>query len=108
MTKRMDEILKYLRRSRYRRMVFNAMGSRITSPQKIVSKTDLDLKTVEHVINSLKEEKLVKKVAKAGKQQLYEPTALGKAALKIRNQWGHLDWKGTNRQRRISRKVTRK
>jgi len=107
MAKKMDEIIKYLKASPYRRVVLNRMGSSITSAEKLRAKTDLQIRTIEHVFKSLREKKLIKPMGKSGKRTLYTTTALGKAALKIKNQWGLYRWKGTNRQRRISRRVTK-
>ncbi len=106
MAKRMDEIIKYLRTSSYRRAVLNAMGPSITSPEKIASRTNLRVASVKPILKALQGKGLVKRIGKTGKQELYEPTALGKAAFEMRDQWGSLGWKGTSKQRRISRPVT--
>jgi len=107
MVKKMDEIVKYLRASPYRRSVLNAMGSSITSAEKIKAKTSMQVSTINHVLRSLNTKGLVKSRGMAGKRSLYETTALGKAALQMKNQWGIIKWKGTNKQRRISRRVTK-
>lgn len=106
MAKRMDEIVKYLKASSYRRAVLNAMGSSIMSPEKIASKTNLRVASVKPVLKALKGKGLVKSMGKTGKQELYETTALGRTALQMRSQWGYLKWKGTSKQRRFSRPVT--
>jgi predicted transcriptional regulator len=108
MAKRMDDIIKYLRASGYRRAVLNAMGPSITSPEKIASRTDLRVANIKPVLKSLMKKGLIRYVGKTGKQELYEATSLGKAAIEMRNQWGHLYWKGTSKQRRISRPVTQR
>ncbi len=108
MAERMDEIIKYLRASAYRRVVMNAMGTGVISPEKIASKTNLRAAAVKPVLKALKGKGLIKYLGKSGKQELYETTALGKAAIEIRDQWGHLRWKGSSDQRRISRLVTKR
>lgn len=108
MAKRMDEIIRYLKASSYRRIVLNAMGPSIMSPEKIASKTNLRVASIKPVLKALKGKGLVKRIGKTGKQELYGTTILGKAALKIRNQWGYLRWKGTSKQKRISRTVTKR
>ncbi len=106
MAKRMDEIIKYLKTSSYRGAVLNAMGSSVMSPEKIASATNLRVAAVKPALKSLAQKGLVKHIGKTGKQELYEITALGSAALQMRSQWGYLKWKGTSKQRRVSRPVT--
>ena len=103
MAKKMDEIVKYVKASPYRRVVLNRMGTSITSPEKIRATTNLQVRTIEHVLKSLKEKGIVKSMGKAGKRDLYTVTARGKAALVIKNQWGLYKWKGTSKQKRVSR-----
>ena len=107
MAKKMDEIVKYLKASPYRRTVLDAVGTDVISPQKIRAKTNLDLSTIIYVVRSLKSKGLIKHLGKTGKQELYETTELGKAALQMKNQRGSYKWKGTSQQRRISRRVTK-
>ena len=106
MAKRMDEIIKYLKASSYRRAVLNSMGSSIMSPEKIASRTNLRVASVRPVLKALKGKGLIKRIGKTGKQELYETTSLGRTALRMRNQWGYLKWKGTSKQKRFSRPVT--
>ena len=106
MAKRMDDVIKYLKASSYRKTVLNAMGGSITSPEKIASATNLKVASVKPILKALQRKGLVKRVGKTGKQELYEATAMGKRALEIKNQWGRLQWKGTSKQRRLSRPVS--
>lgn len=107
MAKRMDEIVKYLKASPYRRVVLNSMGTSIISPEKIRTATNLQVRTIVHVLKSLETKGIVKSMGKTGKRDLYVVTALGKAALQIKNQWGLYKWKGTSKQKTVSRRVSR-
>ena len=106
MAKRMDDVIKYLKASSYRKAVLSAMGRSITSPEKIASATNLRVASVKPILKALQRKGIVKRVGKTGKQELYAATAMGKRALEIRDQWGYLKWKGTNKQKRLSRPVS--
>ena len=108
MKKRMDEVVKFLRRSKYAKQVLKALGAYVTSPERLASKLSLSVRTVESALKRLAEKGLVKPSGGTKKRSLYEATSLGKAALRMKNQWGFLKWKGTNKQKRIARRATGK
>ncbi len=103
---RMDEIVEFVKRSKIRSRVLEALGKSILTANKVASRTDINVKTVRSAILDLRGKGLVKKATR-GKQRpmIYETTKLGSSVLLMRDSRGRMMWKGTNKQKRISRRV---
>ena len=106
MPKRMDDIVGYVRKSRNRLDVLEALGSTITTSNKIAARTRLHVATVEAVLCDLKRKGLVKEAAaKTRNPRIYELTELGNAVVRMKDASGQIRWKGTSDQRTIARRV---
>ncbi len=103
---RMDAVVGYVRKSKNRLDVLRVLGSSVSTTNKIAAKTHLNVSTVRSVVNDLRKKGLVKlAVMKATRPMIYEITGLGSAVLRMRNAAGRIRWKGTNKQKRIARRV---
>ncbi len=106
MPRRMDDVVEYLKKSRRRIAVLEALGRSITTSNKIAAKTHLQLRTVQAVLYDLMRKGLVKKpVSKTRRPMIYEATDVGKAALRMKDAAGTIRWKGSSKQKRIAKRV---
>ena len=106
---RMHEIVEFVKKSRNRLDVLKTLGNGMLSTNNIASKTHLNVRTVRAVINDLRKKKLVRKATrKKTRPMIYEMTSLGTAVLKMKDASGRMKWKGTSRQKSISRTVKEK
>ncbi len=107
MPKRIDKIVEYVRKSRNRLDVLEALGSTITTSNKIAARTRLQVGTVRSVLCDLKRKGLVKEAAtKTRSPRIYELTELGNAVVRMKDASGQIRWKGSSKQRRIARRVS--
>ena len=62
--------------------------------------------TVRPIVLDLRRRGLIRKAARKNRRpMIYGTTKLGEAVLKMRNTSGDMKWKGTGKQKRISRTV---
>ena len=108
MSRRMDEVVDYVRKSRNRLDVLKALGRGMASTNKVAARTKLQVRSVRSTLYDLKKKGLVEEAAgKARRPLIYKTTGLGKAVLKMKNARGTIRWKGSSRQKRIARRVKR-
>jgi predicted transcriptional regulator len=106
MSKKIDELVEYVRRSRNRLEVLKVLGRSISTTNKVAARASLQVGTVRSTIYGLVRKGLVKKAApKARRPMIYETTSLGDAVLRMRDARGNIRWKGSSKQRRIARRV---
>ena len=106
MSKRMDDLVGYVCKSRNRLDVLNTLGRTITTSNKIAAQTRLQVGTVRSVLCDLKRKGLVKEAAaKTRNPKIYELTELGNAVVRMRDASGQIRWKGSSKQKRIARSI---